>query len=279
MAPSDPKRPPRSGPPPAEGPLHPKATTEDELPFDASEVTPLRADDPAPQRVPQFPATQRRRRTTDEVPTQRMQIPRELTRGYGVGATETFRPVFLYVEHGPGAGQLLPAPQGRLLLGRSSSCDLRLQHPSISRRHAELTRTGERFFLRDLASQNGTFVNKARLVAEREVFAGDTLLLGTAILRLRGPVGQPAEATNAPHRSRTLTVALFACAVAIGLAGILASLHHPPAQQTEPAGSPPTVAKAAPGTVDAAGDPAPAAAAPEKAESAQRPARHASNGP
>jgi len=207
----------------------PYESAELELPFDTSEVTPLRLDDPAPQRVAQYPAGARKKPKTDQIPTQVMNTPGELSQGFSAHATA--RPVFLYVERGPGAGQLMPVAQGKLLVGRSSSSDLRLQHPSISRRHAELTRTGERFFLKDLSSQNGTYVNRARLLAEREVFPGDTLGLGTAILKLRGPMSQGLHPP--PHvsgRPRGLTLAIFASAVGFGLAGILlyALLRTPP---------------------------------------------------
>lgn len=257
MAPSNPKRPPPPSAPSDGGPDRRKPTTEVDLPFDASqiedppeardedlpfetrdldlpfesagvdlpfdtdEVTPLDVDNPAPQRVAQYPAG-RRLKKSDQIPTEVMTVPGELAQRFSTGTEETFRAVFVYVERGPGAGQLVPVGQGKLVIGRSSRSDLRLQHPSISRRHAELTRTQERFFLKDLSSQNGTYVNKARLLAEREVFPGDTLAVGTAVLKLRGPMSEashlPSRATDRP---RGLRLALFASAVGFGLAGFL----------------------------------------------------------
>jgi pSer/pThr/pTyr-binding forkhead associated (FHA) protein len=107
-----------------------------------------------------------------------------------------YQSMFLYVEQGPGAGQLIPLKQGALVLGRSSSCDLRLQHPSISRRHAQLSRQADRVILRDMGSQNGTFVNRIRLYGEVELRHGDQLSLGNAVLRLRAP-GQGASGAAA----------------------------------------------------------------------------------
>jgi pSer/pThr/pTyr-binding forkhead associated (FHA) protein len=98
-----------------------------------------------------------------------------------------FKPLFLYVEKGPGQGQLVTIRQGPLMVGRASISDLRLQDPSISRRHAQLTRLGERLYIKDLGSQNGTFVNKRKVAAELEIFAGDELGIGTAVIKLRGP--------------------------------------------------------------------------------------------
>jgi hypothetical protein len=204
-------------PPPPRGPPPPRDTREDiELPFDTSDVTPLRADDPRPQRVTQYPAQRRARAEQD---TELIELPEGALDG--ALPEPEYRPVFLYVERGPGAGQLVPVRQGKIQLGRSSTADLRLQHSSVSRRHAELRREGERFFIGDLGSQNGTYVNKTQVRAEHELSIGDAISLGTAVLRLRGPIGAGEPEPTAPRRSRALTFAVFGCAVGFGLAGIL----------------------------------------------------------
>ncbi|MHB8876566.1 MAG: FHA domain-containing protein [Myxococcaceae bacterium] len=151
------------------------------------------------------------------------------------------KPSFLYVERGPGAGQLVQIKQGPLVCGRASVSDLRLQHSSISRRHAQLTRAGERFYIKDLGSQNGTFINKIKIATEIEIYPGDQIALGNALIKLRGPLQQaqaPASAKGElkvkQSQSKILTstrakrpgvsvakVALFAGAVGFGLAGVL----------------------------------------------------------
>jgi len=222
MAPSNPKRPPRRGPP---APPAPKRKEDVELPFDDQDVMPLQEDDPRPQRVPQYPATARRSSHRDED-----DAPDPSVSGDDVG-DPGFEPAFLYVERGPGAGQLVPIRQGVLLIGRASTSGLRLQHPSISRRHAQLHRKGERFFIRDLASQNGTYVNQVRLDKELEIFPGDEIVMGTAQLRVRGAANSRSgryEEDSAPHRGRasgnttSITgIALTAGAVGFGLAAIV----------------------------------------------------------
>ena len=130
----------------------------------------------------------------------------ELRASYGPDSVnDGYRPAFLYVERGPGAGQLVQVRQGVMVIGRASVADLRLQHPSISRRHAQVKRVGEQFFIRDLGSQNGTFVNKQRIAAEVEIAPGDAIALGNASLKLRGPMGKgesPSRPSN-PQRSQT----------------------------------------------------------------------------
>jgi hypothetical protein len=65
-------------------------------------------------------------------------------------------------------------------IGRSRSCDVVIDDPSISRRHALLSVRGERCSIRDLASINGLEVN-GRLVGTAVLQPGDTLRLGGAV--------------------------------------------------------------------------------------------------
>ena len=212
----------------------------------------LRADDPRPQHVPQYPSpgTARRvpRRNEEAIPTSVYDTERhdeELAATYdGATMDQSFKPAFLYVERGPGAGQLVQVRQGVMVIGRASVADLRLQHPSISRRHAQLTRRGDKFYVKDLASQNGTFVNKARVDAEVEIGTGDTVALGSALLKLRGPtarISEPPTGKYAAQRERAekvrhvptavvtrpgkaagaMKIALFAGAVGFGLAVVV----------------------------------------------------------
>jgi len=50
------------------------------------------------------------------------------------------------------------APGERLRIGRASDCDLRLDHPSVSRHHAEMHHEAGAWRLQDLGSKNGCFV-------------------------------------------------------------------------------------------------------------------------
>lgn len=240
----------------------------------------LRADDPRPQRVAQLPSSgtgRRLRKAEEHIPTSVFdtEADQEMQAEYGVQAGD-YKPAFLYVERGPGAGQLLEVKQGTIVVGRASVSDLRLQHPSISRRHTQLKRVGEQFFVKDLGSQNGTFVNKERIGTEVEVKPGDSIALGNALLRLRGPLvkGEKMPAAEAPvsekspkaristavvarpsgsqaaPSSTALKIAVFAGAVGFSLAAVLAfalvkTMSNEPAKAAGK-GSKPAVAAAAP---------------------------------
>ena len=73
----------------------------------------------------------------------------------------------------------------RLMVGRAPNCDCVVPEDCVSRRHAQLWRDGERWFLRDLGSRNGTRVNGMRVIEDVEVRPGDRLSLGGAAYRLR----------------------------------------------------------------------------------------------
>ena len=79
----------------------------------------------------------------------------------------------------------LPSASDRqIVLGRARECDCVLAEPSVSRRHAELRRDGDRWLLRDLGSRNGTRVNGVRVLEETEVGPGDRVSFGGARYRL-----------------------------------------------------------------------------------------------
>ncbi len=87
----------------------------------------------------------------------------------------------LHVLHGPDVGKrfLLPENQPQLI-GRSSE-SLPLSDRSVSRRHAELTPDGARWFIRDIDSANGTFVNGRKVDGRLELAAGDEIRVGSTV--------------------------------------------------------------------------------------------------
>jgi FHA domain/Domain of unknown function (DUF1707) len=82
----------------------------------------------------------------------------------------------------------LPPDQGSCrLIGRASGADCRLPDACVSRRHAEVWRSGNRWLLRDLGSRNGTRVNGMYVFEPVEVRPGDLLDFGGAQYRLSRP--------------------------------------------------------------------------------------------
>ncbi|MFJ8650821.1 FHA domain-containing protein [Streptomyces rochei] len=77
----------------------------------------------------------------------------------------------------PGAGQ-------PLRIGRDPENGLRLSHETVSRAHAELSRQGGMWVLRDLGSTNGTTVNGRRVIGAAVVREGDQIGFGQMAFRL-----------------------------------------------------------------------------------------------
>jgi FHA domain len=70
-----------------------------------------------------------------------------------------------------------------LLVGRHHRCDVVLDDPTVSRRHARLVFRDGTWVLQDLESTNGTVVN-GTLVGRCALRPGDQLLVGCAQLRI-----------------------------------------------------------------------------------------------
>jgi phosphoserine phosphatase RsbU/P len=70
------------------------------------------------------------------------------------------------------------------LIGRSSTCEIHLPDASVSRRHAEVVRRDDHFFVRDLGSRNGTRVDGAEVCEPVELAAGDHLEVGDVALHV-----------------------------------------------------------------------------------------------
>ena len=68
------------------------------------------------------------------------------------------------------------------VLGRSRQCDVVINDPNVSRRHAEVRREGDEYVLVDLDSTNGLTVN-GREVKRAALADGDQVQLGTTGLR------------------------------------------------------------------------------------------------
>jgi hypothetical protein len=70
----------------------------------------------------------------------------------------------LVVRSGGGrAGETFFPSGDRTQIGRSPECEVFLDDVTVSRKHAELVRSGDTYTITDLGSLNGTFVNRKRI--------------------------------------------------------------------------------------------------------------------
>jgi pSer/pThr/pTyr-binding forkhead associated (FHA) protein len=75
-------------------------------------------------------------------------------------------------------GRELRVQKRRVLLGRSRECDIQVEDPNVSRRHAELRQEGPSYWIVDLDSTNGVEVNGKR-VKRAKLSSGDTFTVGS----------------------------------------------------------------------------------------------------
>ncbi len=69
----------------------------------------------------------------------------------------------LLVKHGPNAGSTFMIAEDLTTTGRSPESDVFLDDVSVSRKHAEIRRQPDGFYIHDLGSMNGTYVNRERV--------------------------------------------------------------------------------------------------------------------
>lgn len=66
-------------------------------------------------------------------------------------------------------------------LGRGEECDLVLAERQVSRQHIRIYKKDERYFIEDLESRNGTWVNGDQLKGARPLADGDEIMLAGAV--------------------------------------------------------------------------------------------------
>ena len=122
----------------------------------------------------------------------------------------------------------------RTVVGRASACDLSVATTNISREHCLLIRKEDGWYVEDLNSSNGTYVNKEKLAAPRKLTEKDVVKAGAVRLTFHaGDIAQ-VEALEIEARSSgedgddppTPPVDGLAAAVACPACGLWVSTAH-----------------------------------------------------
>ena len=67
------------------------------------------------------------------------------------------------------------------LIGRTSPCDIVYDDPSVSRLHAQVVKTKNAYYISDLHSSNGTYINGYQLVGESRLYEEDVVRIGGVV--------------------------------------------------------------------------------------------------
>jgi serine phosphatase RsbU (regulator of sigma subunit)/pSer/pThr/pTyr-binding forkhead associated (FHA) protein len=81
----------------------------------------------------------------------------------------------LRILQGEHAGQLLTLEGAAVILGRHPACDIVLESASVSRQHARILNVEGQFFVEDLHSRNGTFLNDMPVTQRQMLKENDEL--------------------------------------------------------------------------------------------------------
>ncbi len=82
------------------------------------------------------------------------------------------------------------------LIGRGDEVTIKIDDTGVSRQHATIRREGGHFWLVDLGSANGTYVNDSALTTARVLRDGDRVQFGTKLLLFCQDEGAPHDATE-----------------------------------------------------------------------------------
>ena len=86
------------------------------------------------------------------------------------------------IRNGPYAGRETTLSEASVTIGRDTDADIQILDRSASRFHSEVFPVGGMFFVRDLGSKNGTYINEDRLQDEELLREGDVIKIGSTEL-------------------------------------------------------------------------------------------------
>lgn len=113
--------------------------------------------------------------------SERTRVTHIQSEGAGEGPTRPGEACIIVI-YGPELGKRLQLGAAPFTIGRSSKSDLFLDQESVSRNHARISFDGTQYWVADLQSTNGTFVNDEP-VREQRLRDGDQVRVGRSILK------------------------------------------------------------------------------------------------
>ena len=85
------------------------------------------------------------------------------------------------ITEGQYANQFWVINRPSMTLGRDDICDIMIPERQISRQHVRIYKQGEQYYLEDLESRNGTWLNGQRIEGIHELYDGDEIHLAMTI--------------------------------------------------------------------------------------------------
>ncbi|MDZ4659032.1 MAG: SpoIIE family protein phosphatase [Bythopirellula sp.] len=105
----------------------------------------------------------------------------------------------LKIIQGGEVGKLYQLDGERWVMGRSPECDLVLDVAAVSRRHVILTKESGQYFVQDLGSRNGTYINNHRVEDRGPLRNGDRMLICDILFEFYDETAPPKLAGEEPE--------------------------------------------------------------------------------
>jgi pSer/pThr/pTyr-binding forkhead associated (FHA) protein len=93
--------------------------------------------------------------------------------------------ITLSIELEQGQATIRRFSQPEIMIGRDPNCDLAMMDEALSAHHARLTYHHGQWWLEDLNSTNGTFLNRERLTTAAVVITGDRFKCGNIVFGIQ----------------------------------------------------------------------------------------------
>jgi nitrite reductase (NADH) large subunit len=113
--------------------------------------------------------------------------------------TEAAQPASAFLESGTRRWEL---QRGVALIGRAPDALVSLDDPRVSHAHAQISPQGNAFYLRDLGSRNGTWVNERQVSVPVSLKDGDRIQIGSTSLIFHWPNASTSIAEAGPEAAR-----------------------------------------------------------------------------
>lgn len=91
----------------------------------------------------------------------------------------------LLVTQGPLAGSRITLDSRPILIGRADDSTLKLDDDYASTRHARISQQGDDWYVEDLGSTNGTYLERNKVTGPTRVPLGTPVRIGKTVIELR----------------------------------------------------------------------------------------------
>lgn len=103
----------------------------------------------------------------------------------GRGGGRSNGPKALIVTAGALAGTRIALDGRPIMLGRADDSTLVLDDDYASTRHARISQSGDDWYVEDLGSTNGTYLDRAKVTGPTKVSPGTPIRIGKTVIELR----------------------------------------------------------------------------------------------